>query len=121
MTSTVHPRHNRSGITPDNSGTVALDARGIGSRIRRRLAVALDDAMQPFLREIRVVSVRVEDVNGDRGGIDKECRVRVLLRHGRPVHVVYRHSSVGAAVHEALQLARNRVAERVAMTRRARR
>lgn len=65
----------------------------------RMSGVALDDATQDgirkrlgrklgkFARAIERVSVRVEDVNGPRGGVDREARIKVVLS-GLPSVVV---------------------------------
>jgi ribosomal subunit interface protein len=45
--------------------------------VDRRLGLALDR----FDHRIERVQVRLEDVNGPRGGVDKHCRIRVV---GRP-------------------------------------
>ena len=43
--------------------------------IERRLQFALGR----FSSRIRRVSLMISDVNGDRGGCDKQCRLRILL------------------------------------------
>ena len=40
----------------------------------RRMSFALD-----HLRHIRRVDISIEDVNGPKGGIDKQCRIRAIL------------------------------------------
>ncbi len=66
--------------------------------IRRKLGVRLGK----FATAIERVSVRVEDLNGPRGGIDHVCRIKVVLS-GLP-SVVYekRGASLKAAVDGAL-------------------
>ena len=66
--------------------------------IRRKLGTRLDK----FSSAIERVSLRTEDVNGPRGGIDQVCRIKVVLR-GLP-SVVYerRDAALNAAVDGAL-------------------
>jgi ribosome-associated translation inhibitor RaiA len=55
-----------------------------------------------FARRIERASVRIDDVNGPRGGVDKRCRIKVVLS-GLPSMVVeHRHESVRAALDGAL-------------------
>ena len=69
-----------------------------GTYIRRKMGMKLGK----FASSIERVSVRVEDVNGPRGGIDKACRIKVVLR-GLPSAVVETSdASLGAAVDGAL-------------------
>jgi hypothetical protein len=51
---------------------------------------------------IERVSVRVEDVNGPRGGIDHACRVKVVLSGLPSVVVVEQDASLAAAIDRAL-------------------
>ena len=65
--------------------------------VERRLGFALDRFEQ---RIVRVV-VRVEDLNGPRGGEDKLCRIDVHLRGSGTLRVRARADAVVPAVHMA--------------------
>lgn len=81
--------------------------------IRRRLGMKLGK----FAPAIERVSVRVEDVNGPRGGVDKLCRIKVVLS-GLPSVVVERqHHATHAAIDDALDVTERTV--RRALLRRA--
>lgn len=68
------------------------------AEIRRKLGVRLGK----FGSSIERVSVRVKDVNGPRGGIDKACRIKVVLS-GLP-SVIFEHQELvlDAAINGAL-------------------
>lgn len=51
--------------------------------IRRRV----DFALGQFNSKITDVLVHVEDVNGPKGGVDKQCRIIVSLRGGKTVKI----------------------------------
>jgi ribosome-associated translation inhibitor RaiA len=66
--------------------------------VRRKLGRKLGK----FSRHVERSSVRIEDVNGPRGGIDKLCRIKVVL-HGLPSVVVEEsHEQLQAALDGAL-------------------
>lgn len=71
--------------------------------IRRRFAFALGR----FDGRVRSVTVRLTDVNGPRGGVDKQCRVTAHLRGGARA-IVLEDIDADAAV------AVDRVADRTA-------
>ncbi|MEX1362626.1 MAG: HPF/RaiA family ribosome-associated protein [Nannocystaceae bacterium] len=73
--------------------------------VQRRLAFALDR----FGPEIRRVDVRLADINGPRGGVDKRCQVEVTLAHGGHV----RAEGTDAGVRDAIDRAAHRTARRV--------
>jgi ribosome-associated translation inhibitor RaiA len=72
---------------------VALNAED-RAHVRRKLGTKLGK----FVRSIERVSVRVEDVNGPRGGVDTACRIKVVLS-GLPSVVVEEQS---ASLHAAI-------------------
>jgi putative sigma-54 modulation protein len=72
------------------------------SRRMRRLAnrrVAF--ALARFGRQVRSVSVCLEDVNGPRGGVDKRCAIQADLAPGGSVRVEKTDSELPAAVGRA--------------------
>ncbi len=66
--------------------------------IRRKLGRKLGKYVQATER----VSVRIEDVNGPRGGVDQSCRIKVVLRNLPSVVFESRDASLNAAVDAAL-------------------
>jgi sigma 54 modulation/S30EA-like ribosomal protein len=66
--------------------------------IRRKL----DSKFRKFARSIERMSVRLEDVNGPRGGVDHLCRIKVVLRNLPSVVYERQDVSVDAAVGGAL-------------------
>ncbi len=79
---------------------------GIREHVERRLRFALGR----FQRHVRRVRVRLEDVNGPRGGVDQRCLIVVSLA-GRP-NVVIDHLDVEA--HAAIDRATTRAGRAVA-------
>jgi ribosome-associated translation inhibitor RaiA len=66
--------------------------------IRRKLGMKLGK----FASSIERVSVRLEDVNGPRGGVDHACRVKVVLSGLPSVTYVEQNASPVAAIDRAL-------------------
>jgi ribosome-associated translation inhibitor RaiA len=74
----------------------------LGSDDRAYIRRKLGRALGKFAAEIVRVSVRTEDLNGPRGGVDRVCRIKVVL-YGLP-SVVFekRDAALNAAVDGAL-------------------
>jgi hypothetical protein len=66
--------------------------------IRRKLGTKLGK----FANSIERVSVRTEDVNGPRGGVDQVCRIKVVLSGLPSVVFESRGATLSAAVDGAL-------------------
>lgn len=66
--------------------------------IRQRLGRRLDK----FSNSIERVSVRVKDVNGPRGGIDKVCRIKVVLSNLPSVVFEAQDATLDVAIGSAL-------------------
>ena len=75
---------------------------GLGSEDRQYIRRKLGTKLGKFVRSIERVSVRTEDVNGPRGGVDQLCRIKVVLRGLPSVVFERREASVNAAVDGAL-------------------
>jgi len=73
-------------------------------------------ALGRFAARLDEIVLRVEDVNGPRGGEDKVCRLTATVRHGRPVVIEQRATTVKASVDGACQRAANAVARELART-----
>ncbi|HKU39982.1 MAG TPA: HPF/RaiA family ribosome-associated protein [Polyangiales bacterium] len=78
-------------------------------------------ALSRFADRIQTVHVSLWDLNGPRGGIDKACRVRILLRFGRvlnfedvdtTLHAVVSRVCDRASRHVGRELARQRSTSR---------
>jgi ribosome-associated translation inhibitor RaiA len=72
---------------------------GDRAHVRRKLARRLGK----FAASIQRVSLRAEDVNGPRGGVDRVCRIKVVLRGLPSVILEKRDATLNAAVDLALQ------------------
>jgi ribosome-associated translation inhibitor RaiA len=55
--------------------------------------------------------VRIDDVNGPRGGVDKSCRIKVVLSGLPSVVVEEQHESLHAAFDRALDRVQRTVRE----------
>ena len=66
--------------------------------VRRKLNIKLGK----YEGSIERISVRLEDVNGPRGGVDQSCRIKVVLRALPSVVFESRDAALNAAVDAAL-------------------
>jgi ribosomal subunit interface protein len=62
--------------------------------IQRRLSFALER----FAGRIRKVRINVADLNGPRGGVDKRCRVAIVLIPSRTIVIEERDSNIYVAI-----------------------
>ena len=82
----------------------------LAARARRRFEFALGR----FGGRIRSLTVRVADLNGPRGGVDKQCRVAIQLDAPRRVIVIEdTDASAAAAIDRAADRAARAVARAV--------
>ena len=86
-----------------------IDTRAIGfamtDAILAHVEARVESALGPFSRWVLRATVRLEDVNADRGGADKRCSIVVALR---------RHDiRVAEATNEDLYAAVDKAANRI--------
>jgi ribosome-associated translation inhibitor RaiA len=91
----------------------AAIVRHVEDGVNRSLDIASD--------QVSGVSVRLDDINGDRGGADKRCRVVISMRPLRTIVVEAVGRDLYAAVDEALARARKSVKRHVKRRRTLRR
>lgn len=64
-----------------------IDTRSFGfaltDAILRHVEARVEAALSISSRQVLRVTVRLDDVNADRGGLDKRCRIVVALRRDR--------------------------------------
>lgn len=89
-----------------------LDVRfsGVGRshRLNCNLEAAVLAPLERFRHWVRHVCLYVEDINGPRGGVDKQCRFVVHLRHMPPIVIQDRDETMLPLLH--------RIANRAAHT-----
>ena len=90
-----------------------IDTRTMGftltDAILRHVEARVGSALGPFSRWVLKVTVRLEDVNADRGGIDKRCSIVVALRRQQVAVAEATRADLYAAVDEATSRIRRSV------------
>jgi ribosome-associated translation inhibitor RaiA len=66
----------------------------------------VEQALAPCARWVLQVTARVEDINAERGGIDKRCSLIVALRRHGIIAVEATHADLYLAVDDAVAKAR---------------
>jgi ribosome-associated translation inhibitor RaiA len=89
--------------------------------VRARAERSLGFALASFGAVVETVTIRLGDVNGPRGGVDKECSVTARLRRKGSVRVTHRHHDLRAAVDGAAERLARRIARQLDRSRESRR
>lgn len=74
---------------------------GLTDSIRRHVESRVESALAPVARSVITVVARLDDVNADRGGVDKRCRLVALVRRHGTVVAEATDADLYAAVDEA--------------------
>ena len=73
----------------------------IGRTLRDQIAEQVESAFRRLSKRIRGITVYLSDINGTRGGVDKECEIAVQLQRGGTVRVGQTDADLIAAVNVA--------------------
>ena len=95
-------RRNTSSAGPQIGAYIRAANADLGPDDRGYIRRKLNIRLGKYAKSIERVSLRMEDVNGPRGGIDQVCRIKVVLRGLPSVVVERRDASLNAAVDGAL-------------------
>lgn len=99
------------------AGVARLEIRGLNLGLTEALLAHVRDRLGAALRSagaaVRSATVRLKDVNGDRGGVDKRCHVAVAMAGaGSPVVAEYTAADLYDAVTAAADRLRRGLARR---------
>lgn len=93
--------------------TVSTSLEPRRSTLRALIQSLLANTLQRFSTRISQVSVLVTDENGPRGGVDKLCRIHLLVPGMGAVTTTARHERPLVAVAEAARRARRVVVDKL--------
>lgn len=77
--------------------------------VQRRLSFAFDRHENYILR----VEVRLEDINGPKGGKDKQCRIQIVLNGFGSINIGHIDSDIFNAIDKAATKAFRSIASRI--------
>lgn len=86
----------------------------ISSHVHNRFTAALDKHAQ----RVNDVTIRLEDVNGPKGGVDMRCHATIHLRRGDPIIVDEVEEDLYAAISVAADRAKQVVTRQIQKRRR---
>jgi ribosome-associated translation inhibitor RaiA len=90
-----------------------IDTRAIGfsltDAIQRHVEFKVESGLGSSARWILGITARLDDVNANRGGVDKRCRLVINIRGYGVLTVEATHTDLYAAVDEAVVRARRSV------------
>jgi ribosomal subunit interface protein len=82
-----------------------LEIRGqnlhVGERLQEQVERQLNFALGQFETWITGATVQLEDINGPKGGIDKQCRVLVNLKGGKTLKIEDVDVDISVAINRA--------------------
>ena len=85
----------------------------IGTGIREHVARRLNSALSRCSNRIRRVSVRLRDINGPRGGIDKRCSIKVEMENAGAITIEENGSELRSLINRAMERTASNVFKRL--------
>lgn len=104
----MEDKQNHSQLNVKIFGNRGLLTGNIKSYALRRITYALDR----FHSAVREVNIRLLDVNGPKGGIDKNCIANVVLIKGEVITIHSEDSDLYRAIDEMSQKAKQALSRR---------
>jgi ribosomal subunit interface protein len=86
----------------------------ISSHVQNRFTAALDK----HDRQVGDVTVRLEDLNGPKGGVDMRCHATIHLLWGKPIIVEHDEDNMYAAISVTADRAKDVVTRQIEKRRR---
>lgn len=83
--------------------------RLVSDALREYIERKLESALDRFDHRLDRIQVRLEDVNGPRGGLDKRCRLQLIGRPSWRIHVEGAGKTFDDAIDAAAARARRSV------------
>ena len=87
------------------------------SHIERRVQFALSWAYH----RLPHIQLRLDDVNGPKGGVDKVCRIQIPVAGGKPVVIEEIQADMVTAIDRAIERAARTISRRIERSRAHRR
>ena len=106
-------------IAPETPANIRVTGLSLDQDDRAYIRRRLGEKLGKYADSIERVTVRLEDVNGPRGGVDQACRIKVVLSGMPSVVVEHNAASLKPAVTAAVT-AVERAVRRAVERRRAR-
>jgi ribosome-associated translation inhibitor RaiA len=109
----VHQQKTKRVASSEIPTFIRASGTSINRTDRAYLRRKLGRRLGKFAPAVERVSVRIEDVNSLRGGIDKRCRIKVVLSGLSSVMIDQRHPVLQATMDRALRRLEMAVRRRV--------
>ncbi len=93
--------------------TINNKQKQIGSAAVEQAKARIEASLSKFEPNVISVELLVEDVNGPRGGVDKECRVVVTLRKLDDVAVSVQEETFSKAISRAINRAERAISRKL--------
>ncbi len=85
-------------------------------KLKTMLQRQIDFALGRFEQRVRDIRVRLSDLNGPKGGIDKHCKITVTLRDGETVISEVKDTEFEPVIHRAVDRAARRMKRHLSLT-----
>jgi putative sigma-54 modulation protein len=97
--------------------TVQFSDKSASRWVRENLATIVRSSIVKFQDRVQNVSLVIEDINGPKGGVDKECRCIVRLKRMKPIVIRDRDANVGSLVRRVAERASYALGQKIQETR----